>query len=340
MSVSLSISTERRPGFGNAVAISLLFALLFGVSSHVLAQSGDARGMLAAMADAVRTLDYQGSLVYQHEGRVDTLRVFHAGGSLERERLISLNGPRREVVRNGNTVTCIEADGSATVYSSSKGQGLLPLVPLAGDGSIGEYYRIQLISTDRVAGYDADVLEVLPRDGFRYGYRLWLDRGTRLLLRSTVIDDQRRTLEQFMFVALEIGTLPSDTDLLPRQSPLLTSKAAQMDEMQLRSPSQWQVLAPPPGYRYVSGRRSVQGGQGSEHLVYSDGLANVSIYLEPREGTDAAGVSLARRGTLNVFSRVEGEWRMTVLGNVPATTVTSIGRALRRSEPVSETDQR
>ena len=244
-----------------------------------------------------------------------------------------MNGPRREVVRNGTTVTCIEPDGAATVYSSSKGQGLLPLVPSADDLAFGEYYEIRVVSTDRVAGYDADVLEVLPRDGFRYGYRLWLDRGTRLLLRSTVIDEQRRTLEQFMFVALDIGKLPSDTDLIPRQSPLLTSKSAQMDEMEMRSPPHWRALDPPPGYRFVSGRQSRLGGQGSEHLVYSDGLANVSVYVEPRESVDVAGTTLARRGTLNVFSLVEGNWKITVLGNVPAATVTRIGRSLQKADP-------
>jgi sigma-E factor negative regulatory protein RseB len=304
---------------------------LAGIPTSALAQPPDAREMLIAMAGAVRTLDYQGSLVYQHEGRVDTLRVFHAGGAHERERLISLNGPRREVVRNGTTVTCIEPDGSATVYSSGKGQGLLPLVPSADDLAFGEYYEVQVVSTDRVAGYDADVLEVLPRDGFRYGYRLWLDRGTRLLLRSTVIDAQRRTLEQFMFVSLDIGKLPSDTDLIPRQSPLLASKAAQMDEMEMRSPPKWQALDPPPGYRFISGRQSRSGGHGSEHLVYSDGLANVSIYLEPRESVDVASTTLARRGTLNVFSLVDGAWRITVLGNVPAATVTRMGRSMQET---------
>jgi sigma-E factor negative regulatory protein RseB len=330
MRAPTSIPTERYPGFGAAFAACILFALL-GTSTQVLAQSADAHAMLKAMAVAVRTLDYQGSLVYQHEGRVDTLRVFHAGGPLERERLVSLNGPRREVVRNGTTVTCIEPDGSATVYSSGKGQGLLPLVPLAGDAALGEFYDVQHVSTDRVAGYDADVLEVFPRDAFRYGFRLWLDRSTRLLLGSTVIDRQRHTLEQFMFVALDIGKLPSDTDLIPRQSTLPASKAAAVDEMDMRSPPRWQVRDPPSGYRFVSGRQSRQG-QGSEHLVYSDGLANVSIYLEPRDTEDTASTTLARRGTLHVFSLIKDNWRITVLGNVPAETVTAIGQSLYRTD--------
>jgi sigma-E factor negative regulatory protein RseB len=326
----LTSTDDPHPRLGVAIAACILVGLLFA-STRVLAQSSDVQAMLKAMTEAVRTLDYQGSLVYQHEGRVDTLRVFHAGGALERERLISLNGPRREVVRSGTMVTCIEPDGSATVYSSGKGQGLLPLVPIAGDAALDEYYQVQLVSTDRVAGCDADVLEVMPRDAFRYGYRLWLDRGTRLLLRSTVIDEQRRTLEQFMFVALEIGKLPSDTDLIPRQSPLPASKAAPVDEMEMRSPPRWQVRASPPGYRFVSGRQSRQG-QGSEHLLYSDGLANVSIYLEPRDAAESASASLARRGTLHVFSLIQGDWRITVLGNVPAATVTAIGQSLYRAD--------
>src|SRR5690606_19493554 len=129
-----------------------------------------------------------------------------------------------------------------------------------------------------------------------------------------------------MFVALDIGKLPSDTDLIPRQSTLPASKAAAVDEMDMRSPPRWQVRDPPSGYRFVSDRQSRQG-QGSEHLVYSDGLANVSIYLEPRDTEDTASTTLARRGTLHVFSLIKDNWRITVLGNVPAETVTAIGQS-------------
>ena len=281
--------------------------------------------MLVQMASAIRS---QGSFIYQHAGRVDTLRVFHAGGVLERERLISLNGPRSEVVRNGLDVTCIQADGSATVYASSSGRGLLPLVPDAGNRLLGEHYKVDVVGTDRVAGYLANVVDVVPRDGYRYGYRLWLDQGSHLLLRSMVTDSERRPLEQFMFVSLEIGKRPSDTDLIPSQRELLTTTAAPPGEVDLRGPPAWSVIEPPPGFVFSSARRSRQDGKGAEHLVYSDGMASVSIYVEPRDQEENGLSTLAGRGILNVYTYVEGDWRFTVLGDVPAATVSAFARSL------------
>jgi sigma-E factor negative regulatory protein RseB len=311
----------------------IVIGLSFGLVPNSFAQSSDGQELLQQMATAIRSLDYQGSFVYQRAGRVDTLRVFHAGGALERERLINLNGPRSEIIRSGANITCIQADGSATVYTSNSGRGLLPLVPDTGDSQIGEYYEIRIAGKDRVAGYEADVVDVLPRDRFRYGYRLWLDHSTRFLLRSVVADSERRPLEQFMFVSLEIGRLPSDTDLVPRQSQLLSTTAATPVELQLRGAPVWTVNKPPPGFSLSSARKPRNGVAGTEHLVYSDGLANVSIYIEPRDPNDEDKTTIGGRGTLSVYTSVDHDWRFTVLGDVPVATVTAIAKSIARPGP-------
>ena len=327
--------TGRHPAFRTVFGAWLAIGLAFGLIPDSRADPVDAGTLLGQMASAMRSLDYQGSFIYQHAGRVDTLRVFHSGGALERERLVSLNGPRSEVIRNGPNVTCIQADGSATVYTSSSGRGLLPLVPDAGNRQFGGHYAVAVVGTDRVAGFAADIVDVVPRDGYRYGYRLWLDRSTRLLLRSMVTDSNRRPLEQFMFVALEIGKLPSDTDLIPRQSELLTTTAAASGETELRGPPTWSALDPPPGFVISSARRPRNGTPGTEHLVYSDGLANVSVYVEPREREEEPRTTIAGRGTLNVYTFIEGNWRFTVLGDVPVSTVTAIAKSLKRTGTMS-----
>lgn len=312
------------------ICLTALIALVPGV---VIAEVTDGRDLLARMSSAMRSLDYQGSFTYQHAGRVDTLRVFHVGGVRERERLISLNGPRTELIRDGLNVTCIQADGSAIVYTSNSGRGLLPLVPNTGSSTLGEHYDVSVVGSDRVAGYAADMVDVIPRDRYRYGYRLWIDQGTRLLLRSIVTDSERRPLEQFMFVSLEIGAAPNETDLLPQQHEMLTTTAAPATELTVRGPPIWRTDKAPPGFSLVSARRPLQAPTGAEHLVYSDGLANVSIYVEPR-GDAAAGLdTMSGRGTLNVYTHVEGEWRITVLGDVPAATVGAIAQSVTRRVP-------
>ncbi len=303
------------------VAVALSSALSFG-------QGPDGAALLAQMASAMRSLDYQGSFAYQHAGRIDTMRVYHAGGARERERLISLNGPRSEVIRNGTQITCIQADDSAVVYQSPVGRGLLPLVPDAADPTLGEHYQISMGASERVAGYDADIVDIVPRDDYRYGYRMWIEKATRLLLRSVVTDSKRRPLEQFMFVSLEIGTPPDDTDLVPRQRELLTTTAAQGDEVDLRGEVAWKVAKPPPGFTLRSARRSREGASGAQHLIYSDGLANVSIYVEPRSGKSDEMTTLAGRGTLNIATYSTEKWQFTVLGDVPLATVTAISQSL------------
>ena len=328
MRIRLEVSRKLVSGTGMAVQMGWILGLLVALSSTAWAQEPDETGILAQMAVAMRSLDYQGSFVYRHSGRIDTLRVFHAGGSREQERLISLNGARTELIRNGANITCIQPDDSAIVYTSASGRGLLPLVPDAADPKLAEFYAIANVGSDRVAGYEADIVEVRPRDGYRYGYRLWLERGTRLLLRSIVVDHTGHSLEEFMFVALDIGTAPADTDLLPRQRELLTTTAAPRDEIDLRGPPAWQVLKAPAGFAFRSARSSASGATGAQHLVYSDGLASVSIYIETSDSTSEDLTTMAGRGTLNIYTYGKDKWRFTVLGNVPVATVTAIAQSI------------
>ncbi len=312
-------------------------ALVATIAPAALAQGQDGAALLTQMATAMRSLDYQGSFAYQHAGRIDTLRVFHAGGSRERERLISLNGPRNEVIRDGIHITCIRPDDSAIVYTSTSGRGLLPLVPDAADSALGESYRIVVSGSDRVAGYTADIVDIIPRDAFRYGYRLWIEQGSRLLLQSIVTDSKRHALEQFMFVSLVIGTAPSDTDLVPRQRELLTTKAADSNEIELRGPPMWIVGNPPAGFTFRSARRYMDAVEGAQHLIYSDGLASVSIYVEAKDAESESQTTMAGRGTMNIYTYSKGDWRFTVLGDVPIATVTMMAQSLKQRQLVDAT---
>lgn len=311
-------------------AICLSIALSSLVAPVAFAQTSEGATLLAQMAAAMRSLDYQGSFAYQHAGRIDTLRVFHAGGARERERLVSLNGPRNEIIRDGAHITCIRADDSAVVYNSTSERGLLPLVPDTADPQLEKSYRIALSGSDRVAGYSADIVDIVARDGFRYGYRLWIDKGSRLLLRSIVTDSKRNALEQFMFVSLTIGTPPSDTDLVPRQRELLTTTAADSNEIEMRGAPMWQVTKFPPGFSFRSARRSRDAVKGAQHLIYSDGLASVSIYVEPRDAGTEELTTMAGRGTMNIYTYSSGAWRFTVLGDVPLATVTMMAQSLQQ----------
>lgn len=284
------------------------------------------------MTHALRTLDYQGSLIYEHDGRIDSLRLFHAGGEQERERLVSLSGPTTEILRDGGQVVCNLADGSSAHFTQSSTRGLLPLVPTASRRALSSHYTISLAGTDRVAGRSADIVDVAARDGYRYGYRLWLDRQTRLLLRSMVLDSKKRPLEQVLFVALEIGVPPDETDLRLSRAPTPAARSAPIEaapvETESTSSTRWQVVDLPQGFRLVSSRQAAINTDGAEHLVYSDGLAGVSVYIEPLTPLSGEISALSVRGTLNIYTQAQGSWRVTAMGNVPALTVQQMAQSV------------
>jgi len=299
--------------------VALVLALA-GTASH--AEPSATVDPLARMQLAIRQLDFQGSFVYLRGGKVEGMRIFHAGGSPERERLVGLNGARTEIAREGGVVTCLSGDAPSKLFDTP-GVRLLPLLPDLRGGSLTRYYTVSTGEEERVAGYRARRVDIVPRDGYRYGYRLWLEDESGLPLRSSVLDASRRTLEEYMFVTLDIGTRPRDSDLTPSTN---ASVAEAVDETRVQP--HWQVSDPPPGFVLTGAHRAAQGEEGSEHHVYTDGLASVSVYVEPHAGANVADRGFAR-GMLNIFAHEAGGWRIAAIGDVPRTTLERMVGSMR-----------
>ncbi len=303
-----------------------LAGLLLLFSGRPLAAAEDAASLLAHMSGAVRDLDYQGSFIYEHEGRIDALRLFHAGGHPERERLVSLSGARSELVREGGAVSCLQSGRPTLVFPNRGGARLLPLLPSTQDRAFSKFYAAVMGASDRVAGYRARIVSIVPRDAYRYGYRLWLEDTTSLPLRSAVINAKNQVLEQFMFVALEVGARPRASDLAASSD---TGVAAPIEEEALATAPHWRVTDAPPGFAFLRAQRPAQGARDAEHLIYTDGIANVSVYAEPRTAT-VQSTRVATRGVLSIYALDAGSWRITALGDVPPATVERIARSTRQ----------
>ena len=289
---------------------------------------------LQRMAHSLRSLDYQGSFLYQNSGRLDTLRIFHSGGGIggERERLISLSGPRSEAVRRGESITSSKPDQPTLSFSGGPNARLLPLIPTDPGKLPNASYALREGGSDRVAGYESQVVDIVPTDRFRYGYRLWLERSNQLPLRVALLADDQRIVEQYMFVMLSVGTAPSEAELslsgVAGKPVSVTANAA------LNGRPSWSVGDLPAGYA-LTGRHATAHADGkSEQLVFSDGLASVSAYVEPTPDPINEDVAL-NRGAMNVYIHRNASWRYTVLGNVPAVTVQRIALSLR---PVDSAD--
>jgi sigma-E factor negative regulatory protein RseB len=296
---------------------ALVLLLLLALPLQVLA----ANAWLTRIGPALRGLDYRGTLVVVADGRMETLRVFHRNDEgRERERLVALSGPPRELVRDGERVVCVGTGGGDAAYPLD-GEGHWRAAIALGEGVATEAYDIALGGQGRVAGYPAQILEVRAGDRWRYGYRLWLEQDSGLPLRVDLLDAGGRAVERVAFTELELGVQPSDEELSPSAAvtPVPTRRASPLPPESVG----WLVRSPPPGF-VLRAARSQDGGA---HLLYSDGLASVSVYVEPAppglRGSDAR-----RRGAVHSRTFWADGWRVLAIGKVPAGTVDRFARNL------------
>lgn len=298
--------------------------LLAGALAPLVARAVDASDWLARMHGALHKLDYSGALVVQRADRMQVMQLFHAAGQPERERLLSLDGPLRELVRSGATMVWRGAGRRPVAWTADAPRSLIPLLPDAMPAWLADNYRAALGGEAHVAGYDAVVVELVPRDRYRYGYRLWLERKSALPLRTQLLGPQREPLAQCSFASLQVGPRPAPRDL---GAPAATAVAAMPAPAPVAASPHWRIVDPPPGFRLAESLAEGAGG-GAQHLLFSDGLASVSIYIERAPVALPPGRTM--RGALNVYSVERGGERVTALGNVPEATVERMVRSAER----------
>ncbi len=298
-------------------------------------ESKEVRVWLDRMSRAVETLNYRGTLVHWRDGQMDTLRIVHrADANGIRERIYSLDGDRREILRDGNQVRCLLGGDEPLVVQSQLAARLMPSIPVNRLATPESSYRMTMGGQERVAGMETQVVEIMPRDQFRYGYRFWLEHQTGMLLRSALLDHSGAQLQQLSFVTAELGVPITDAELEPALSEV-NLEATLVDSgsqgyFRNRHRSAWTPRTLPSNFTLVkAGAGSTADGTSFEHLVFSDGLASFSIYVEPAAGGDESA-RIEAIGPVHVFTGHMGERLVTVVGEVPRATVEYVGRALQR----------
>jgi len=304
----------------------------------------DAREWLSRMEQAVESLSYEGTFVHMVGNRMETMHVIHRSvdGDVS-ERLFSRDQPGREILRHNDKVTCIFADQRTVLVERRKGHRGAPLLGALPQDSaeVESWYEFRELGDGSKIGRAAIIVEIRPRDGFRYGHRLWLDRLTAMPLKIQLLDPQGVAVEQIQFVSMLVPAEISDARLQPGvevegfswyehdRAPSVASGEAPAVN--------WVVEEPPPGFRLTeSNVRTMPGGDHPvEHLVYSDGLASVSVFVEPAEATDKALSGLSRMGAAHAFTLVVDGRQITAVGEVPPNTVERIARSLRPAGTLS-----
>jgi len=311
------------------------FLALLAFSSAATAGAG-AYSWLMKMNQATRTLNYDGTFVYQHGDQLEAMRIIHAvrDGSV-RERLVSLNGSAREVIRDDQQVMCYLPDRKSIIVEHRflGRDKSFPVVLPESVRVLSKNYVIQLGAAGRVSGRDAQVVIIRPRDQYRYGYHLWADKETGLLLKADLVDHMGKTLEQFMFTQVKIGHVIDVADLQPAMGvdDMAWYVGKTMDDATVQPAKGWTVSKVPVGFVLSNHmmRKTPAHGNPVEHLVYTDGLAAISIFIEKVDkGTRSVIVGGSTMGAVHAFGSVVNDHQIIVVGEVPAATVELIARSV------------
>lgn len=303
--------------------------------------SREAHKWLDKMAYAVKNLNYEGVFVHAHGNKLETIRIIHrADENGETERLLSLNGVPREIIRNNNSLICILPDSRSVVVEKTRSRKYVPAALIEATTKLEKYYRYMVIGDGRVAGRLTRIVAVVPRDRYRYGYRLWIDKQTGLLLKSDLLNEKGRVLEQVMYTQITIHdripahrlkqTISSDGYKTFRQKSDRDVSPLKKDR------SRWTVRNLPAGFmRSMHMKHGMPASKKMvEHIMFSDGLSSVSVFIEKNGAGKASLRGSSRMGAVNAYGITVSGYQVTVVGGVPRATVMMIGQSLRLNPAV------
>jgi sigma-E factor negative regulatory protein RseB len=290
------------------------------------------------MAEADDALNYQGVFILLKADELMTMRVEH--GVDERgvwESIEALNGEHRRIVRNNDEVVSVYPERKLITISHAHSKSSLhPSLPENID-KLSQYYRIKQLENDRIANRETVVIDVQPNDNFRYGYRYWIDDATGVLLKCDLLNEAGEVIEQMMFTSMSyMDELPATAFGEPSREGYTVRK---LDEQRSVSEnSDWSVTDLPSGFVLMQSSRREHRNSSSLHMIYSDGLASVSVFIEPDEKGYHHLDGVSSMGALNVFGTKVDDYSVTVMGEVPASTVLQIANSTRRDNKTVHSD--
>jgi sigma-E factor negative regulatory protein RseB len=300
----------------------------------LLALGGQARADAGALewlnraADAARQLNYSGVYVYHHGEHVEVLRVSHrADASGEQEKVEVLDGMPRHFLRINRDVYCHLSDGKSVRLERDAARRFFPALLPEEPAKLMNHYSASLGGIERVAGRASQVVMLKPRDGYRHGFNLWLDRHTALPLKARIVNDSGAVVSMFVFSEIQIGR-PPDPQIFRND---LAGKRILNASLGQQADVAWEV-APPPGFVRVQEAVRPFPGKRSPvtHLVFSDGLSVLSLFIEPVDGQPQSLQGLSAEGAIGVYSRQNGGFKITAMGEVPSAALIAAGNSVRK----------
>ncbi|SES84734.1 sigma E regulatory protein, MucB/RseB [Nitrosomonas marina] len=315
--------------------VFLLFVLTFqAVGAEPNTQShARAYDWLQRIAEAPRQQNYHGTFVYYADGHIETSQITHrVDHDDEYDKIEVLDGMARIVYRYNDEMKCY-MPGSKKVYTETRWfRKFFPdLLPHPTE-RIRDNYNMEIDGQERIAGYDAQIIKLIPKDNLRYGHKFWIDIDSGLLLKAAVIDKED-IVEQYAFAQLKIGKDIDEESLSTESISTQNWKQVDLTTVHLdEGELKWRLGELPAGFEKLAEMRRKLAGKSTmiDHIVLSDDIATVSIFIEPVKTDDTPPVPgfYSSRGAINIYVRELENNKITTVGEVPLNTIKLIGDAV------------
>jgi sigma-E factor negative regulatory protein RseB len=306
------------------IVLSLFTASVFADEVELNAQQ-----WLEKMSLSMKTLNYQGTVAFFKNGRLDTMKYFHTtDNGQEQERMLSLNSPMREVIREAGTVSCVFKDSQKIVVNHRPvSQSFIVDLPVEFSASSINYH-FSLEDDESVAMLPTRVISIRAKDKYRYDRNIWIDKQSSLPLKMEVYDLSGGTLEQVVFTDLKVEKM---LEFVNTTIKLENTKIEHIHQLESSSFDEADFVLEniPSGFKTVFFIRMKMDGsaQSVDHLLLSDGFSSISVYRETK--ADDIQQGLQTLGSVNSFSLVIDDFQITALGEVPAQTVQFIAQGVK-----------
>lgn len=294
------------------------------------ATASSAQQVLQHMTQAAQNLSYELSFIRVNKSSIDAMRYRHARvNNLELSQMLQLDGPRREVLQRGGEISYFEPGVEPFTIRSSHIVDSMPSVLHADFQLLSQYYDFVPVGRARVVDRPAQVVRIVPRDDFRYSYVVWLDEESKLLLRADLLDRDGETLEQYRVVSYLIA--PELSNAMAKLNDIALPPVITF-EPQTKLDMSWSPSWLPGGFAEISRSRHRLPNVDLpvESKLYSDGLFSFTVYVSPSDGRNIRE-QLVRQGRRTVQTEQQGQYEVTVVGELPPATAKRIAHGVKFS---------
>ncbi|WP_254784881.1 MucB/RseB C-terminal domain-containing protein [Collimonas sp. OK412] len=328
------------------VLLGVVLSLVMVLSAHAestdaanAADKQEAQALLKKIQSAAQRLNYSGTFIYQQANQIRTSRITHVlEGRNEIEKLEILDGQPREYIRRNEDVTCYMPETRTKIVEKRVTQDGFPAILAALPADLTDYYNVKMGETGRVAGFDCQAVLLEPKDNMRYGYKLWAEKNSGLLLRAQTLNGKNEIVEQISFTQIGIGNIDHS-----HLKPSFGNTSSWHTESSVINPTnlnEWTVTGMPPGFkkvrelkRLVADAPSSKSAAGTaamrrevSQLIFSDGLVAISIFIEP--GSQSRTEGSLQQGALNIVGKRQGDYWLTIVGDVPPAAMRQVANSI------------